>query len=256
MIPQSVESEPNNYGVPDFIDGTNSASPHEYTRDRALQGLSAGAARFMSPVHRQSGLPANLGEAQMMQRQIRRSSMPHSMGDNDSIAYVQQLNPQQLAALQVPHTPRLQYQMTPEEREQQHNLMLQAQAQQFNRFENFQMFPHLGGMVMPSNGMPGDNLPFGHLAQMQLNEQFPAGVYNGGGTFFDQAQLGHDVDYGNADDEIRGRIDGQDEWDVESANFKREATPETKEESDPEGERENGDDSKRRYEHKLNSEEI
>lgn len=235
----------------DYIDGTNSTSPHEYIRGQAPLGLSAGAAHLMGPVHRQSGLPADVGEVQMMQRQIRRPSMPHSMGGNDSIAYVQQLNPQQLAALQMPHDPRLPYPMTPEERQQQHNLMLQAQTQQFNRFESLQMLPHLGGMVMPGDGMPGDNLPFGHLAQMQLSEQFPAGIYNGGGTFFDQAQLGHDVDYGNADDDIRGRIDGQDESDVESTNVKREVTPEDEEQ----GEGGNGDGSKR-YEHKLDFEEI
>lgn len=246
-----VESELNNYGVTDCIDGTHSASPHEYTRGQASPGLGAGAAHLMGPVHRQSALPANVGEAQMMQRQIRRPSMPHSMGGNDPIAYIQQLNPQQLAALQVPHNPQLQYPMTPEERQQQHNLMLQAQAQQFNRFESFQMLPHLGGMAMPGDGMPGDSLPFGYLAQMQLNEQFPAGIYNGGVTFFDQAQLGHDVDYGNPDDDIRGRIDGQDESDVESTNIKREVTPEDGEE----GESGNGDDSKR-YEYKLDFEKI
>lgn len=75
---------------------------------------------------------------------------------------------------------------------------------------------------------------------MQLNEQFPAGIYNGGGIFFDQAQLGHDAVYGNADDydgrHFRGLVDGQDEWNADSAYVKKEVTPEAMGEDDADGE--------------------
>lgn len=235
------------------MDGTNSVSPHELTRDQAPQGFSADGAQLMAPVHRQSALPANTGEAQMVQRQLRHPSMPpHSIGGNDSTAFIQQLNPQQLAALQAPRTPQLQLnQMTAQQRHR-HSLMLEAQAQQFDRFQNLQMLPFMGGMDMPA-----DNFSFGHMAQMQLNEPFPA-LYNGGATFFDQAQqLGHDVAYGNADDEgFPGRVDGQDEWDIENADIKREAPPGVMEEGDAEGECEDGDESKHGHEDKLKYEEI
>lgn len=100
----------NDDGVTGGIDGTNSASPHEYGRDQATQGqgFSGGMDHLMAPFHRQSALPANLGEVQMMQLQLRRPSMGSS-------GYGQQLNPYQLSALQAVQDPRLQpHQMTSE----------------------------------------------------------------------------------------------------------------------------------------------
>ncbi|KAI7774692.1 hypothetical protein LA080_007999 [Diaporthe eres] len=223
-------------GVAGGIDGTDSASPQEYSRGQAPHGLSTGVAHLTAPVYRQAALPANMGDAQMMQLQLRHLGMfPSTIDGNRPFAFGQQLGPQQLAALQAPRTPQLQPQHMTAEQRQQHQLMLEAQAQQFNRFEFLQMSPyHMHGM-----DMPGGNLPFGNMTQMQLNEQYPADIYGGGGTSFDQAHLGHDVD-------------GQNEWDLGSAKVKREVTPEAKEE----GEREHGDEFIHEHEGKLKLEEV
>ncbi|KAG6360657.1 hypothetical protein INS49_011722 [Diaporthe citri] len=227
---------PNDDGVAGGIDGTDSASPQEYSRSQAPQGFSAGGAHLGVPGYHQTALPSNMGEAQMMQLQLRQPGMfPNSIDGNRSFAFPQPLNPNQLAALQAPRTPQMQPQQMTAEQRQRHQLMLEAQAQQFNRFEFMQMSPyHMRGI-----DMPGGNVPFGHMTQMQFSEQYPADIYNGGGTFFDQAHLGHDVD-------------GQDEWDVESAEVKRKVTPEAKEED----EHEEGDEFNHEHEGKLKLEEI
>lgn len=225
------------HGVAGGIDGTDSASPQEYSRGQAPHGFgTVGVAHLMAPDYRQAALPANMSEVQMMQLQLPHPGMfANNINGNGSFAFGQQLNADQLAALQAPRTPQPHpHQMTVEQR-QRHQLMLEAQAQQFNRFELMQMSPyHTLGM-----DMPGGNRPLGHMIQMQFNEQLPADVYNGGGPFFDQAHLGHDVD-------------GQNEWGVESAKVKREVTPEAEEE----GEREDGDEFNHEHEGKLKLEEV
>lgn len=223
-------------GVAGGIDGTDSASPQEYSPSQGSQGVSAGGAHLRAPGYNQTTLPANMGEAQMMQLQLRQPGMfPNSIDGNRSFGFPQPLNPHQMAALQAPRTPQLQPQQMTAEQRQRHQLMLEAQEQQFNRFEFMQMYPyHMQGM-----DMHGGNLPFGYMTQMQLNDQYPADMYSGGGTFFDQARLGHDVD-------------GQDEWDVENAKIKREITPEAKEE----GEREDADEFIHEHKGKLKLEEI
>lgn len=223
-------------GVAGGIDGTDSASPPEYSRGQAPHGFSTGVAHLMAPAYRQAALPANMSEVQMMQLQLRHPGMfPNTINGNHSFAFGQQLNADQLAALQAPRTPQLQPQQMTAEQRQRHQLMQEAQAQLFNRFELLQTSPY----QMLGMDMPGGSLPLGHMNQMQFNEQFPADVYNGGGTFFDQAHLGHD-------------FDGQNEWDVESAKVKREVTPEAEEE----GEREDGDEFNHEHEGKLKLEEV
>lgn len=237
-----TESEPDiipplkDDGVARGIDGADSASPQEDSRDQAPQGFGLGDAHLMVPGYPQAALPANMGEAQMMQLQLRHLGMfPNPIDGDRSFAFGQQLNPQQLAVLQAPRTPQLQPQQMTAEQRQRHQLMMEAQAQQFNRFQLMQVSPH----NMHGMDMPGGNLHLGHMTQMQLDEQYPAGIYNGGGLFFDQAQLSRDVD-------------GQDEWDVENADIKKEVTPEAKEE----GEREDANESNHEHEGMLKPEEI
>lgn len=219
-----VKTEAN--GMAGAIDGTDSASPHELAHGEVPQGFSGGMAHLIAPGHRQSALSANMGDSLMMQLQPRHYGMvPNAIHGNDSFAFGQQLNPRQLAALQAHSTPRLQPQQLNAEQLQQHQLMLQARAQQFNRFQIMQMSPYqmppgdISGMDMPVG-----NIPFGYMGHAQLNEQFPADFFNGDGSFFDQAQFGHDAD----DASFRGKVDGQDEWDVENDDAKKEVTPEVK----------------------------
>lgn len=213
-------------GMAGAIDGTDSASPRELVHGEVPQGFSGGMAHLNTPGHRQSALPANFGDVPMMQLQPRYYGMnPNDIHGSDPFAFGQQLNPRQLAALQAHTTPHLHPQQLSAEQLQQHQLMLQARAQQFNRFQIMQMSPYqmppgdMGGMDMPVG-----NLPFGYTGHVQLNEQFPAEFFNGGGDFFDQAQFGHDA----GDESFRGKVDGQDEWDVESDDAKKEVTPEVK----------------------------
>jgi len=228
-----TESEPgsdngmaplNDDGVAGAIDGTASASPHEQSHGQAPspQVFSTGVAPLLDLGHRQSALSANMDDPRMTQLQFRHPGMvPNATSGNSSFSFGQQLNPSQLAALQP-------QQLAAE----------QLQAYQLNRFQAAQMFPY------QMSGLPGGNLPFGYMAQMQLNEHFPVGAYNGV-SLFDQAQPGHDVSYGyDDDDSFRGRVDGQDEWDLDSGNVKREVTPEAKQEAETECEREGGDEVK------------
>lgn len=207
-----IESGPDD-GVAGGIDGTDSASPHDQARAEAPQGFRAGAlGHLMVPGHRQSAPPANAGEPQMMQFQPRHHIMvPNGVDGNDSFPFGQQLDARHLVALQAQRIPQLQPQQ-----------MTAEQAQLFNRFEAIQMGPY----QMLAGDMGGASLPFGYMNQMQMNDQFPADIYNGGVSFFDQAQLGHDVGYGDTD--------GQDEWDVEN----RGVTPEVKKEGEVEAENE------------------
>lgn len=207
-----IESGPDD-GVAGGIDGTDSASSHGQARDEAPQGFRAGAlGHLMPPGHRQSAPPANAGEPQMMQFQPRHHTLvPNAIDGNDSFPFGQQLDARHLVALQAHRIPQLQPQQ-----------MTAEQAQLFNHFEAIQMGPY----QMFAGDMGGANVPFGYMNQMQVNDQFPADIYDGGVSFFDQAQLGHDVGYGDTD--------GQDEWDVENKGF----TPEVKKEGKVETEHE------------------
>lgn len=181
------------------IDGTASASPHKQADGQAPapQGFSTDAAQVLSLDHRQSALPAYMDDTQGMQLQSGyRGVIPNATHGIGSLGFEQQLSSSQLATLQ-------------------------AQGYPLRHFQPPQMFPY------PMVRMPGGDLPFGHMAQTQVHEQFPAGAYGGVAFFDDQAQLGHDFGYGHADNEsFRGRVDGQDEWDLDNGNVKREVTPE------------------------------
>lgn len=187
------------------IDGTAGASPHKQADGQApaQQGFSTGAAQVLSLDHRQSALPAYMDDIQGMQLQSGYPGViPNATHGNSSFGFEQQLSSSQLAALQAHRDEQL-------------------QGYQLRHFQAPQMFPYQ--MVC----MPGGDLPFGHMAQTQVNEQFPASAYGGVAFFDDQAQLGHDFGYGHADNEsFRGRVDGQDEWDLDNGSVKREVTPE------------------------------
>lgn len=111
--------------------------------------------------------------------------------------------------------------------------MEQAQLQQFHRFQALQM------LANPGMDMHGDDFPFDHTTQSQLNELFPAGIHEGGSIFLDQAQLNRDVN-------CPGR------WDVESAGLKRGVTPEAQEK----GELKDEDDFKLEHHAELKPEVI
>lgn len=189
------------------IDGTASASPHKQADGQAPvpQGFSTGAAQVLSLDHHQSALPAYMDDIRGMQLQSGYPGViPNATHGIGPFGFEQQLSSSQLAALQVHRDPQL-----------------QSQGYQLRHLQAPQMLPY------PMVRMPGGDLPFGHMAQTQVNEQFPASAYGGVAFFDDQAQLGHDFGYGHADNEsFRGRVDGQDEWDLDNGNVKREVTPE------------------------------
>ncbi|KAJ0125491.1 hypothetical protein J7T55_006840 [Diaporthe amygdali] len=239
-----TESEPdagtgiallNDHTVAGGVDGADSASPNEMAQGQASQAFNAAMPHLNAPGHRQSPLPANMANNQMMQIQApyRGHDMFPVVNDaNDLFGYGEQLDPRQLAAWQARQTrqPRSQ-QLTYEQRSRQ---MEEAQWRQYGRFHAMQqMWPFasdMGGM-----DVAGAHLPLETMAQMQMNEQYPANVYNGG-VLFNHPQLGDDGNYVDVNHaNPRAKLDGQDEREAE-VDFERDIKEEVEDDGEAEEE--------------------
>lgn len=212
----------NGDGMAGAIDGTTSASPFEQSHSQAPspQALGTDAAQLSDLSYHQSGLPAHMRDHQATEL-LHPGMVPNAADGNGSFGFGQRLSPGQVAALQA--------------RRDSH-----VQLRQPARLQASQMLPY-----QTTSFMPGDNLPFGYIGPTQFNQHFPVGAYNGV-PFFDQAQLGHSVEYDYLDDEtLQGRLDGHDEWTFDDVSVKREESPEGMKPAEADWQRENGDGDKR-----------